>query len=77
MEIEAMIGYACIGLLLWAVIRFTMNRWYHRMDGTGHEVDLNIIGHRGSWSGGDIEPDTIPKIERMLKEEANSDSPGA
>jgi hypothetical protein len=71
MEFGSIIGYACLGLLLWGVIRFTLNTWYHRMDGTGHDVDLNTIGHRGSWSGGDIEPDTITKIERELKEQTD------
>ncbi|MFI5201623.1 MAG: hypothetical protein ACHQNE_04505 [Candidatus Kapaibacterium sp.] len=74
MDAGSLIGYACLGLLLWGVVRFTMGTWFRRKEGTGHDVDLDTIGHRGSWSGGDIEPDTISKIERELKERAEEEN---
>jgi hypothetical protein len=69
-DIGTLIGYACLGLLLWGVVRFTMGTWFRRNDPTGHEVDLNTVGHRTSKNGGDFESDTISRIERELKEQA-------
>ena len=73
MDIGTIVGYACLGLLLWAVIRFTMNTWYHRMDGTGHDVDMDILGHRGARGGGDMELGTIQHVEKLLKDEAEKE----
>jgi hypothetical protein len=74
MGIGPIIATVCFLLLLFAFIMRGISNWRSRKTGTGSDVDLSTVGHRTPKGGGDIEPDTISKIERMLKEEANSDS---
>jgi hypothetical protein len=74
MDIGTIIGYAAIALLFWFFVNHIIKMWFRRDEGTEHEANLNIIGRRGPLSGGDFDPNTISKIERMLKEQANSGS---
>ena len=73
MDTFSIIAFIGFGLLIWYFVNDAMKTWYRRNQGTGKDVDLDEVGHRGSWSGGDVEPDTVTKLERELKEQAEQE----
>lgn len=73
MSTETIIVSACFIVIGFLLIVIARNSWRHRNEGTGHDVDLDALQRGNPNRGGAIEPETISKIERMLKEQAEKE----
>jgi hypothetical protein len=71
MSTETIIASASFIVLGFLLIVIAKNSWRHRDEGTGHEVDLDALQRGNPNRGGAIEPDTISRIECLLKEDAD------
>jgi hypothetical protein len=70
MGVKPILAIAFLLLLLVAIVYNGVKTWKDRKKGFGREEDLNKLGRPGPRSGGSMEPGTIERVEKMLKEQA-------
>ena len=75
MDIGTILGLVAVAILVRLAVGSLFKSWYSLKEGTGHEIDLEALQRGYSRPHGAIDPGTIERLERLLKEEAEREHP--